>query len=774
MNIKAKLLLGGLALALVPLVISTFVTKGVATEAGERAIQEQAQQRLIAVRDMKKSEIEAYFSNISRQIRVLANDRMIIDAMPRFAAGFHSFRQQAEIGGDDVLHGGLASYYKQDFANHFKEVNPGRAIDSNPLLARLSDEGVALQYQYIKANPNPLGNKHKLDGADDTSDYSATHRLYHPHIRDFLQKFGYYDIFLVDTESGDVVYTVFKELDFATSLKKGAFADSGLGRVFKAANKLQAGEYTIEDFAPYLPSYDLAASFIATPIFDGSKRLGVLIFQMPVDAINEIMTLNRQWAEVGLGDTGEVYLVGPELKMRSMSRFLIEEPKGYFAALENSGMDKGVISRIKANGTTIGLQSIDTESARQAIAGRKGVKIIDDYRGVAVLSAYSPLDIQGLHWGILAEIDEVEAFHAVSDLSNSILESASLVVVVIACLAALMAYFSAMKMVKPVLYLSDVIHEIERDSDLTRRLASHTRDELGNMSGAFNRMLDKLHKGIEHVSGSTLQVASSSEELTNITNESSRAIQQQLMETSQVSTAMTEMSSTVAEVATSAASAAEAAEAANKAASEGHTEVQLTVNAIEALALEVEKGARLISQVERDSEAIGSVLDVILGIAEQTNLLALNAAIESARAGEQGRGFAVVADEVRTLAGRTLQSSEEIQKMITKLQTGSRNAVQAMEEGRQRAQASVEQALKADKSLEVIDSAVNSILHLNTQIASAAEEQSVVSEEINRNLVKINQMTAQASEGSGQTAVASERLAQLADNLQGLVLQFKI
>ncbi len=774
MNIKAKLLFGGLALALVPLVISTFVINWVATDAGEDAIQEQAQQRLIAVRDMKKSEIEAYFSNISRQIQVLANDRMIIDAIPRFIAGFHSFRQQAEIGRDDTLHDGLASYYKQDFANHFKEVNPGKTVDSDPLLVRLSDEGVALQYQYIKANPNSLGSKHKLDGADDTSDYSATHRLYHPHIRDFLQKFGYYDIFLVDAESGDVVYTVFKELDFATSLKKGAFADSGLGRVFKTANKLQAGEYTIEDFASYQPSYDLAASFIATPIFDGSKRLGVLIFQMPVDAINGIMTLNRQWADVGLGASGEVYLIGPELKMRSMSRFLIEDPKSYFAALENSAMDKGVISRIKAYGTTIGLQSVDTETARQAIAGNKGVQIIDDYRDVAVLSAYSPLDIWGLNWGILAEIDEAEAFHAVGELSNSILESAFLVVVVIACLAAFMAYFSAMKMVKPVLYLSDVIHEIERESDLTRRLISHSRDELGCMSGAFNKMLDKLHKGIEHVSGSTLQVASSSEELTNITNESSRAIQQQLLETSQVSSAMTEMSSTVAEVATSASAAAAAATEADKAANEGLTEVKLTVSAIEALALEVEKGTELISQVERDSEAIGSVLDVILGIAEQTNLLALNATIESARAGEQGRGFAVVADEVRTLAGRTLQSSEEIQKMITKLQTGSRNAVQAMEEGRQRAQASVEQALKAGKSLEVIDSSVNSILHLNTQIASAAEEQSVVSEEINRNLVKINQMTEHASEGSSQTAVASEQLAQLAVNLQGLVLQFKI
>jgi methyl-accepting chemotaxis protein len=774
MKIKAKLLYGGLALAIVPLIISSYITEKVATEAGARAIQDQAQQRLIAVRDMKKSEIENYFTQISRQVLTLADDRMIIEAMPRFTAGFHSFRQQASLGDAATLRDQLAGYYRQDFSDHFKALNPDRAIDAGPLLGTLGADGAALQYQYIWANPNPLGNKHKLDGAADVSAYSATHRLYHPHIRDFLEKFGYYDIFLVDGESGDVVYTVFKELDFATSLKDGAYAESGLGKVFQAANRLPAGEYAVEDFAPYLPSYNLAASFIATPVFDGAKRLGVLIFQMPIDDINRIMTLDEKWAEAGLGESGEVYLVGPDKTMRSMSRFLIEDADGYIAALEKSGHDKTLISRIKANGTTIGLQAIDTESARQAIAGRKGVHIIDDYRGEPVLSAFSPLDIPGLQWGILAEIDKAEAFRAVDDLSDLIMQSAVIVVLVMAGVAGLMAFFSAMKIVKPVLHLSEIIQEIERDSDLTRRIEHHGNDELGSMSGALNRMLEKIHKGMEHVAGSTFQVAAASEQLTNITTESNRSLQQQLLETGQVATAMTQMSSTVAEVANNTADAATAAETANKAASEGREIVRLTVDAIETLAGEVEASAELIAHVDRDSEAIGGVIDVILEIAEQTNLLALNAAIEAARAGEQGRGFAVVADEVRTLASRTKDSSAEIQQMIRKLQTSTQDAVQAMQKGRQRAHSSVEQATRAGKALEAIDTSVSSIHSLNTQIAGAAEEQSSVSEEIGRNLCKINQMAEQASEGASQTALSSEQLAQLAVNLQELVRQFKV
>jgi methyl-accepting chemotaxis protein len=774
MNIKTKLLAGGLVLAIVPLLISSLITKWVATNEARKAIEEQAQQRLIAVRDLKKEEVESYFDHIAKQVLTMASNRMTMEAMSSFTEGFRQFEYQAGLEDSAFLRKHLASYYREEFGAHYSEMNSGEKADILALLDKLSDERVALQYQYIKANSNPLGNKHLLDAAQDGSFYSETHRRYHPHIRDFLEKFGYYDIFLVDTDSGDIVYSVFKELDYATSLKHGAYADSGLGKAFQAANGLQAGQFAIEDFAPYLPSYNLSASFIATPIFDGSTRLGVLIFQMPVDEINRIMTQDKKWAEAGLGESGEVYLIGPEKKMRSLSRFLIDDPQGYFAALEKSGLDKRTISRIRAADTTVGLQPIFSDSAMAAIKGRKGVHVIEDYRGVPVLSAYAPLNILGMHWGIMAEIDETEAFHAVTELTNTMLVTGLIVIVAVSCLAAVVAYFSAMTIIKPLLYLCGVVQEIEHDSDLTRRIDVKSKDELGLMSDALNRMLDKFRQGIQHVADSTSQVASSSEEMNAITTESNRSIQQQLTETSQVATAMSQMSASVAEVASNTANAATAAEAANHAAAEGRDVVQSTISAIEKLADEVEAGATLIGHVEKESESIGSVLDVILGISEQTNLLALNAAIEAARAGEQGRGFAVVADEVRSLAQRTKDSSEEIQDMISNLQNGTRNAVQAMKKGQDRARNSVEQAAMAGQSLETIGESVSSIHDLSVQIASAVEEQSSVAEEINRSIVNINDVAEQAATGAQQTSTASDDMARLAEQLKELVGRFKV
>ena len=312
------------------------------------------------------------------------------------------------------------------------------------------------------------------------------------------------------------------------------------------------------------------------------------------------------------------------------------------------------------------------------------------------------------------------------------------------------------------------------EGNLTVRADYQGKDELGRVANAFNRMGDRFHAMVQQLSGATGQLAAAAEETSAVTEQTSSGIRQQQSETEQVATAMNEMTATVQEVAHSAASAAEAAHKADDEARTGKQVVTRTIDVIDTLASEVEKAAGVIHQLEQDSEQIGTVLDVIRGIAEQTNLLALNAAIEAARAGEQGRGFAVVADEVRTLASRTQQSTAEIQGMIEKLQSGAANAVKVMETSRTQAQAGVEQVAQAGASLDSITRAVGTINDLNAQIASAAEEQSSVAEEINRNIVNISQVADQTNQGAQQTAAASEELARLAEQLQGLVGQFRV
>lgn len=382
MDIKKKLILACSALAIVPLLCASIVLGYLAVGKSSEAIEEAASRQLTSLSNIKKVQIESYFNNIKSQVLSLSKSTMVVDAMSQFKVGFDKIGQRNNL---DQMRNSLAEYYNNQFEVEYKRLNNGVSANPRQLLNQIDADSIALQYHYIQANEYPLGNKHKLDAANDGSYYSEVHSRYHPPIRSFLEEFGFYDIFLVDNETGDIIYSVFKEMDYSTSLLDGPYANTGIGEAFRAvyqSNEIDRVELT--DFSSYLPSYESPASFIATPIFKNNKNIGVLIFQMPIGRINAVMTSNGKWQDVGMGLSGETYLVGEDKTLRSQSRFLIEDKSAYLSALKIAGVKSSVINAIESKNTSIGLQKVDNSSVSQALNGNSGYHIIQDYRDISV------------------------------------------------------------------------------------------------------------------------------------------------------------------------------------------------------------------------------------------------------------------------------------------------------------------------------------------------------------------------------------------------------
>ncbi|AIC22242.1 chemotaxis protein [Pseudomonas chlororaphis] len=351
----------------------------------------------------------------------------------------------------------------------------------------------------------------------------------------------------------------------------------------------------------------------------------------------------------------------------------------------------------------------------------------------------------------------------------------AMVGLIIAGLGLLVIWLVGHGIARPLKQMVAMLDDIAQgEGDLTRRLSSDRADELGSIAKGFNTFLAKLQAMISQVVTSVQSVSDSSEHTADIAIRTNQGVHKQMAEIDQVATAVHEMTATAQDVARNATQAAQAANHADQAASQGMRIVRDTSTAIGALAVEIGRAVGVVQTLAKDSENINAILIAIRGIAEQTNLLALNAAIEAARAGEQGRGFAVVADEVRNLAQKTQQATEEIQSMIQQLQQGTRDVVRVMEDSQNRTDESVQHAAKAAEALETITQAVSVINDMNTQIASAAEEQSAVAEDINRNVINIGQVANEVAGGADESSAASAGLTKLAEQQRRLINQFKV
>jgi len=327
---------------------------------------------------------------------------------------------------------------------------------------------------------------------------------------------------------------------------------------------------------------------------------------------------------------------------------------------------------------------------------------------------------------------------------------------------------------RPIDNIVSTLNTVRVDSDLTVKFKTFNDDELGQISTNLTLVIEHLRGILNSISLAANTVGDSTVKLSEFTQQTNDRMHQQQSETEQTAAAMNEMTATVAEVAQSATNAADSAKDAEGNATKGNGIVQQSVSSMSQLSKQIEQTSEVITHLASESQNIGSVLDVIKGIAEQTNLLALNAAIEAARAGEQGRGFAVVADEVRTLAQRTQESTQEIESMIDGLQKGVQEAVGAMKVGTEQVYDANEKANMAGEALNEIVLSVDNISNMNTQIATAAEEQSSVAEDINRSIIAISDIAQTSTMAAQELTSSVEELSSLSESMREQVSQFKL
>ena len=418
------------------------------------------------------------------------------------------------------------------------------------------------------------------------------------------------------------------------------------------------------------------------------------------------------------------------------------------------------------------LRMLGTSNQTQSLRSQQQLK---------VLSPFEPIP-GGKAWGVLLDVPQqvvvgpAQTLQAELDATNT---TGTLIELGLGLIAAviglLLVWLMARSVTRPILGVAQMLEDIASgEGDLTRRLAYDKQDELGQLAGWFNRFLDKLQPIIAEVKRSVQDARSTADQSSAIATQTSAGMEQQYRQVDQVATASHEMSATAQDVARSAAQAAQAARDADQATRQGLTVIDRTTASIDSLAADMSTAMVQVEGLAANSEKIGSVLEVIRAIAEQTNLLALNAAIEAARAGEAGRGFAVVADEVRNLARRTQESVEETRQVIEQLQSGTQQVVGAMGNSHRQAQGSVEQVGQAVTALRQIGDAVTVITDMNLQIASAAEEQSAVAEEINNNVATIRDVTESLSGQANESARVSQSLNTLANQQQSLMDQFRV
>ncbi|CAM3679484.1 Methyl-accepting chemotaxis protein PctB [Vibrio aerogenes CECT 7868] len=774
MNIGSKFILSIVSIATLAVASTAIVLATLSSDKTEEILLDARRDQMISLRNVATEILHQYFGSLENQILSISQQQSVIDATRNLSSSYKPFAFFVGRTDRPGQREKLRQYYQDNIAAQYSRFNPGQRFDTNAVIDAMSDPTIALQTQYIAANPNTLDSKDNMLFSSDKTSYTTNHKKYHPYFQDSLKRFHLQDILLLDT-NGNVVYSVKKYIDFAASVSSAAFAGSGLAEAYNRASQLESSGYAFVDYAPYPGASGLPTGFISAPVFEKNKRVGVVVLALSSVKLTELMTYGYNWEASGLGQTGETYLIGADQTPRSASRLLLEQPEAYAAQVKALNYPQQEIDKILATKTNVAFQQIKSHAIDEAFNGNAGTTIDSNYLNHQVLTAFAPLNIMGQKWVLLNEIEMAEVTSKLGAIQKSFLVYAAMTAIVVIILGGVAGAVITQTIVRPIRETSHSLIDIaEGEGDLTSRLNAARKDELGELATGFNQFVAKIHQLVLGIKGSMEGLSRTVDNMNTVAEEGSESANTQQKETEMVVAAINQMAASAQEIAGNAMNAADVANSADTEGKHVQSVVDNAISSIEGLSEEIDQASVVITELEGNVGNIVAILDTIRGIADQTNLLALNAAIESARAGEHGRGFAVVADEVRALAKKTQDSTEEIQEMIERLQKDSIHAVNVMASSKANGEKSADIARTVGTSLIKIADFISTISDMNAQIAGASDEQKTAIEEINRSMVEISNSGQQTLSGVNSITQNSADLRALSHSLEEQIQQFRV
>lgn len=476
LSIQSKLVVMLLLVSLTSIAVTAWIGFSSASSALTRS----AHNHLNGIRAAKTTTLKSMLGSLRDQVIAISDSHITIDGLRDFK---EAAKQLETVTLSTNQSSKLDDFYRDEFLPALDANIEGTPVMEQYLPA--SPVAQFLQYHYIAANIHPVGRKQDLDSApSDGSPYGKVHEKLHPLFSRAVQIYGFEDIMLVDLESLTILYSYQKTPELGTSLENGPYANTLLAEKVRALRtNRDRDDFMIADFEPFRPSLGQPMGFAVSPVFDGTRMMGMLVLQFPIDKFNAVLTGNYQWQDEGLGATGEAYLVGPDMTMRSQSRFMHENAEAFINDLRSSGLASDHIETIERQQSVICALPVETDSARAALRGMSGIMETSDYRGESVLSSYGPLELDSLRWAVLVEIDRSEAYAPVRAFGRKVLITATATALIVTLLALIFAGV----LTRPLRELAESVRKLGI-GEAGVQVPVRSQDEFGDLAQAFNKM----------------------------------------------------------------------------------------------------------------------------------------------------------------------------------------------------------------------------------------------------------------------------------------------